>query len=282
MKIAYITDSGTGKSIEDFAKDGIISIPLQITDGKSTYQDMENFSKADCIKALDEKKNLMTSQPAYGIIEECFTSLKQQGFDLIVAVPICNGLSGTASTMKSIANNLDIRIICIDSYTTAVVQEYLVRRIKEAYEAGKNDMEIMLMVDEIVSSCETIVIPRDLGALARGGRLTPLAAKLLQLLRIVPILHLNRETAGRIDVYDKTMTLRKAITVVMNHLKDMGVDETYHIAVAHTNDIVNAEMIYHKVQDEFPNTEAEVIQLCNVVSAQAGMGCLALQIFKKV
>ena len=43
MKIAYVTDSGTGKSITELAKDGIISIPLQITDGKTTYQDMENF-----------------------------------------------------------------------------------------------------------------------------------------------------------------------------------------------------------------------------------------------
>lgn len=55
MKIAYITDSGTGKSISELAKDGIISIPLQITDGKTTYQDMENFDKNDCIKALGEK-----------------------------------------------------------------------------------------------------------------------------------------------------------------------------------------------------------------------------------
>ena len=62
----------------------------------------------------------------------------------------------------------------------------------------------MMIVDEIVSSCETIVIPRDLKSLARGGRLTPLAAKLLKLLRIVPILHLGRSTGGRIDVYDKT------------------------------------------------------------------------------
>lgn len=282
MKIAYVTDSGTGKSITELAKDGIISIPLQITDGKTTYQDMENFSKNDCIKALEEKKVLMTSQPAYGLIEECFTSLKEQGFDLIVAVPICNGLSGTGSTMTSIAKNLGMRIICIDSYTTCVVQEYLVKRIKKAYEDGLDDMQIMMIVDEIVSSCETIVIPRDLESLARGGRLTPLAAKLLKLLRIVPILHLGRSTGGRIDVYDKTMTLRKAIQVVLNHMKEDGVDSSYHVAIAHTNDVPNAENIYHRIVDTFPGIDAEVISLCNVVSAQAGLGCLALEYFKKI
>ena len=30
MKIAYVTDSGTGKSITELAKDGIISIPVAL------------------------------------------------------------------------------------------------------------------------------------------------------------------------------------------------------------------------------------------------------------
>ena len=184
--------------------------------------------------------------------------------------------------MTSIAKNLGMRIICIDSYTTCVVQEYLVKRIKKAYEDGLDDMQIMMIVDEIVSSCETIVIPRDLESLARGGRLTPLAAKLLKLLRIVPILHLGRSTGGRIDVYDKTMTLRKAIQVVLNHMKEDGVDSSYHVAIAHTNDVPNAENIYHQIVDTFPGIDAEVISLCNVVSAQAGLGCLALEYFKKI
>ena len=47
MKIAYVTDSGTGKSIAEMAKDGIISVPLQISDEKNTYQDLENLSKSD-------------------------------------------------------------------------------------------------------------------------------------------------------------------------------------------------------------------------------------------
>ena len=106
--------------------------------------------------------------------------------------------------------------------------------------------------------------------------------KLLKLLRIVPILHLGRSTGGRIDVYDKTMTLRKAIQVVLNHMKEDGVDSSYHVAIAHTNDVPNAENIYHQIVDTFPGIDAEVISLCNVVSAQAGLGCLALEYFKKI
>ena len=94
MKIAYVTDSGTGKSIAEMAKDGIISVPLQISDEKNTYQDLENLSKSDLIHLLEEEHVFKTSQPSPGIIQECFESLKKQGVDLIIAVPICNGLSG--------------------------------------------------------------------------------------------------------------------------------------------------------------------------------------------
>ena len=99
MKIAYVTDSGTGYSIEELARDGIISIPLQIFDGETTYQDMENLNRNQCIELLKQEKVLKTSQPSPGLVEEAFTSLKNQGTDLIIAVPICNGLSGSASIL---------------------------------------------------------------------------------------------------------------------------------------------------------------------------------------
>ena len=67
MKIAYVTDSGTGKSIAEMAKDGIISVPLQISDEKNTYQDLENLSKSDLIHLLEEEHVFKTSQPSPGL-----------------------------------------------------------------------------------------------------------------------------------------------------------------------------------------------------------------------
>ena len=103
MKVAFVTDSGTGKSIHEYAEQGIISLPLQISVDDTTYQDMETLNRNDCIRLMKEGKVLTTSQPSAGIIEECFDSLKAQGVELIIAVPICNGLSGTISTMTAIA-----------------------------------------------------------------------------------------------------------------------------------------------------------------------------------
>ena len=56
MKVAFSTDSGTGKSIHEYQKEGIISLPLQITIEDKTYQDMENLNRNDCIRLMKECK----------------------------------------------------------------------------------------------------------------------------------------------------------------------------------------------------------------------------------
>lgn len=280
MKIAYITDSGTGKSIADFAKDGIISIPLQISDETNTYQDMENFNKNDCVRGLNEGHVYTTSQPSPGLIEECFESLKAQGVELIIAVPICNGLSGTISTMTALAQEMGMHIICIDTYCTAVVQDYLIHRIKKLYEEGKSDLEIKLIVDKIIDSCDTLIVPKTLKQFVRGGRLTPMAAKLAGLLKITPILRINKSTSGRIDNIEQVRTFRKALQHVGDILANSNPDENTLITIAHTNNIEDSEKLFHDLQTRFEKAKIQVIELCNVVSCHSGLGCVAIQMFR--
>ncbi len=265
------------------AKDGIVSVPLQVSDENNTYQDMENLSKQDLITLLKEGHTFKTSQPSPGIIQECFESLKQQGVDLIYAVPICNGLSGTISTMTTIAQSLDMNIITVDTYVTAVVQEYLIKRIKKAHEEGVNDLEIQLITNEVIDSCNTLIIPENLDQLIRGGRMTPLAAKLGKLLKIAPVLQINKSTSGRIDTLQKVRTFRKALEKAMDQMESDGINQSddWYIAIAHVNNISEAQSLYRKITERFPKAEVEVIELCSPVAAHTGLGAICLQYFRK-
>lgn len=283
MKIAYVTDSGTGKSIQQLANEGIISVPLQISDETHTYQDMENLSNQDLIHLLHEGHVFKTSQPSPGIIQECFESLKAQGVDLIIAVPICNGLSGTISTMTTIAQSLDIPIITVDTYVTAVVQEYLIKRIKKAHEEGISDLQIQLITNDVIDSCNTLVIPETLDQLIRGGRMTPIAAKLGKLLKIAPVLQINKQTSGRIDTLQKVRTFRRALEKAIEQLEHDGVGtgNDWYIAIAHVDNQKEALSLKEKMSSKFPNAEIEVIPLCSSVAAHTGLGAICLQYFKK-
>lgn len=284
MKIAYVTDSGTGRSISDLAEDGIISLPLQISDEARTYQDMENYTHDDNYRLLEEGHVLHTSQPSPGLIEECFTSLKKQGVDLIIAVPICNGLSGTISTMTATANALNMHIITLDTYVTAVVQDYLIHFIKKSFEEGKNDMEVQVACQEVIDSTNTLVIPKTLDQLVRGGRLTPMAARLGKLLKINPVLQINKKTSGRIDTLEKVRTFRKALDRGMQEMEKDGVndgDPHWNVTIAHVNNVTQAEELYHKMKLRFPSAKIQIIHLCNAVAAHTGLGAICLQWFRE-
>ena len=43
MKIAFVTDSGTGKSVNELLQDGIYSVPLQVSCDNQNYQDLEEL-----------------------------------------------------------------------------------------------------------------------------------------------------------------------------------------------------------------------------------------------
>jgi DegV family protein with EDD domain len=285
MKIAYVTDSGTGKSISELAEDGILSVPLQISDENgNVYQDMETLKTNDMIRLLNEGHAFHTSQPAYGIIEECFSSLKKENVDLIVAVPICNGLSGTISTMTAVAQSLGINIICVDTYVTAVVQEYTIKRIRQLYDEGRSDLEIKLIVDRIINNTNTLVIPKNLDQLLRGGRITPMAAKLGSFLKISPVLQINKRTGGVNDTLQKVRTFRKALERGIAQLEQDHVTDgdDWDIEIAHVSNIEDATNLYHVLSERFPKADIHVINLCNPVAAHVGLGGICIQYFRKL
>ena len=144
---------------------------------------------------------------------------------------------------------------------------------------GRNQSRIKKIIDE--ENPDFIVIPGDLMHLARSGRLTASAARMATLLRITPILHLNRETAGKIDTYDKVISMRRAMKRVLEHMKEANLDENWHLTITHVNAIDLAETFYHQAQEMFPKAEMEILPLCSPVAVHVGIGSLCLQYFRK-
>jgi len=134
MKVAFVTDSGTGKTIEEMKAQGVYSLPLQISYEEENKLDLVEITLEDVNALMRRQINLKTSLPAAGMIEDLFTQLKQEGYDMIFAVPICSGLSGTIQAMKMTAEQVGIAFDYVDCHVTAVVEEYLIVLAKRLYE----------------------------------------------------------------------------------------------------------------------------------------------------
>src|SRR5699024_8866 len=138
MKTAFVTDSGTGESMEVLSRDGIYSLPLQISCGEESYQDSVDITIDQVYEKRREGAMLSTSLPSVGKIEELFEKLKAEGYERIFAVPICSGLSGTIHAMEMIAQQQGLIFEYVDCHVTAVVQGYLIRLAKRLMEKGKS------------------------------------------------------------------------------------------------------------------------------------------------
>ncbi|WP_288876160.1 DegV family protein [uncultured Allobaculum sp.] len=279
MKLAFVTDSGTGFSSEYWKKHGIYSVPLQITEGQNTYDEFEDISYAQVIDNLHQQKLMKTSQPSLGKIEDLFEQLKKDGYEGVFCVPICRGLSGTLNAMESAAHQMDLAFYGFDCGTTAVTQSHCIITAKTMYEQGKSIEEIMEKLEQIAGNCDTFVLCDDLQHMRRGGRLTATAAALGGLLKIKPILHVNRKTEGRVDAVDKVRTMSRAQDRTISLLKDMGTNKDYDFTVAHVDSLESAKAFARKIKENFDGATVRVIDLVSAVGIHTGLNCLAVQVF---
>lgn len=281
MKLAFVTDTGTGFSPEELQKEGIYGVSLQVEWDGISYDEYETMSYEQVIHNLYAEKIMKTSLPRLGKIEELFETIKADGYDSVFCVPICRGLSGAFVAMAMMAEQVGLRFYGVDCYSTAVVQRRLIEIAKELFESGASIEEIMERMHQIVDTCETVLLCDDLQHMKRGGRLTPMAAALGGLLKIKPILHLDKETQGKVDVLDKVRTMTKAQEHVINYLIERGVNQDYRIIVAHVDAREAALKYADRIRSCIKGASIEVIDLVSAVSVHTGLGCLAVQAFKE-
>ena len=74
MKVAFVTDTGTGKSCEQWEKEGIFCLPLQLECEGISYDEYQTITHEQVIQKLHEKKIFRTSLPKLGYIQDILSS----------------------------------------------------------------------------------------------------------------------------------------------------------------------------------------------------------------
>lgn len=283
MKIAFVTDSSSGIHPDVMKQKGIYSIPLQIVlaDQNKTMLDFVDVTNAQIYQYIKDGISMTTSIPPLGMIEEMFHQIKEDGYDAVFCLPINPGLSSAHNAFRVAAQNENLMFLHVDIHTTSVCQAYCIENAKRMYDEGKPIEEIISWVQATGDSCVTFVVPNDLDQLKKGGRLTPLAATLAGLLKIKPIMVIDQGSEGKIDVFDKIRTYNKAMDRIVEELENRKVDDTYMLAIAHSDGIEYAEQMKQKLHAKFPSHEIEIVDLISVISVHTGIGCIGVQAFKK-
>ena len=133
---------------------------------------------------------------------------------------------------------------------------------------------------ESIESSASFVIPADFEFLKRSGRLTPIAAKIGTMIKIVPVLT-QTEDKKRITPFTIKRSWKKATDSILEHFKKLSIDETYRIFICHGGDQKAAEAVLAQTKEKFPNVEITLESLSPTMITHGGPGCVLVQVIKK-
>ncbi len=283
MKTAFISDTGVGLTPDEMMEYGIYTIPLQIIMDDKTLLEGEDISVKEIYEILSTGKLLKTSLGSMQRTQEVFLKLKEEGYTNVFAVPIASGLSGTLNMMRVCAEEVGLVFDYFDCHVAAFAQRRMILCAKAMDEDNKSIKEIKKVLNQICESTNTILVPSDLNHLQRSGRLTPLAAKLGSLLKIKPILVINKTTQGRLDVFSKVRTMKKVMQVILDdmlaNVPDQGKD--YVIGCVDADNAQVREEFLNLFKAHFPYAKFEVDALIGSIGVHTGIGCIGVQYYKE-
>ncbi len=282
-KIAILADSGCQLEIGQYEDQGIYIVPLCITLKGKTYADQRDITSLEVFEIMDKEKiAVQTSQPIPGDIVETLEKIKAAGYDEVIGLPIGTGLSSTLNAMRMAADIVDIPMTIIDTKGTAGNHKYLALCAAMLIKAGKKLEEIKTTLENLVEHSGTIITTPNMTQLKRGGRVTPAVALIANMLKIVPVMELNRELGGKIDTLATVRTFTRAKQTMVNRMVELGVNaKEYHITIEHVLDPQAAKDLQMMIQDKIGDVEMDVRELPAVVGAHMGVGGLGVQYIKK-
>lgn len=278
-KYAILVDSGSQIELDN--EQNIYVVPLLISIDHRTYKDIVEIKSEDVFEQMERNHpSIKTSQPSTGAIIEVIQKIKEDGFNHIIAITIASGLSSTGEGIELACGMENIPCTLIDTKATAFIQRFIAFKVHAMIQEQRDLTYIQSKCNAFIEHSGTVIMTPNLNHLKHSGRLTSKAALLGSLLKIVPIMFLNKELGGKIDVLDKVRTLKKANSKIFDYmLYDCGVDHNYTIVIQHVGCLDFALEMKALLEQRIP-LNIEVDLLPSVVGGHMGIGGLGYQYIK--
>lgn len=288
-KAAIITDSNSGITQAQAKELGIYVLPMPFTmEGQEFFEDI-SLTQAQFYEKLEGEIEIATSQPS----PEAVTSLWDKvlkDYDEIVHIPMSSGLSGSCQTAMLLAEDYDGRVRVVNNQRISVTQRQSALDAKALAEAGRTAAEIEQILMDTRMDSDIYIMVDTLKYLKKGGRVTPAAAAIGEILRIKPVLQIHGE---KLDAFAKARNIKAAKTLMVNAVKkniqeNLGeipaadAKNAPWIAMAHTQNEEEAKLWREELQKEFPGYEIHIDPLSLSIACHIGPGALALTWTKRL
>ncbi len=283
MKTAIVTDSNSGITQSLASELGISVVPMPVLiDGEIYFEDL-TISQEQFYEKLKSDAQVSTSQPNPIDVGDIWDKVLQS-YDELVYIPMSSGLSETCHTLQHYAETEERfknKVYVVDNQRISITQRQSVLDGLKMAQEGKSAKEIAEWLINTKMKSSIYIMVGTLKYLKKGGRLTPAVAAIGTLLKIKPVLQIQ---GFKLDQYAKVRKLNDAKTTMINAIKkdiatrfkDESAQGKMTIAVAHTENLEEAEKFKSELQEAFPDIEFTYVDPLSLsVSCHIGPGALA-------
>jgi len=281
MKIAIISDSNAGISMEEAKEMGVFiqPSPFFIND-KIEFAGVTMTHEQFYAALQDDAVDVKTSMPSPGDMTDTWDELLKT-HDEVLFIPISSGLSGTVSTAAMLAEDFDGRVQVVDNRRVSVTQYRSMVDALELAKMGKNAKEIKEYLERTADRSAIYVSLDTLKYLKKGGRITPAAAAIGTLLNLKPVLQIQGD---KLDAYAKCRGKAQAKKTMIDAIrkdmegrfKDAAAKKNLHLLIAYGAYLDDALEWKKEVEEAFPDYEIEMQPLSLSVACHIGPGVLAI------
>jgi DegV family protein with EDD domain len=245
--------------------------------GGKEYEDYVDIQAKEFYEIIVNNPDIdvSTSQTSTGKIASVYEELREEGYTDIITVVISSKLSGTyqgAILAKDMVTGVNVYVI--DSRTVSYGEAYLVKEAIKMIKSGSKTRDIIDKLEKIRDNIYMYVLVDTLKYLVKNGRLSATSGFVGTLLKIKPLLHIQKD--GSLVAYEKIRTTNKAQTRLIEIIHDEIEGKNVILFIVYTNNEEKALEIKQQILQSRPDITIEIVPLTPVVGAHAGPGTLGV------
>lgn len=276
QKIAIFTDSACDLTDAELKEYGIRFLPLQIIYKDSSYRDRVEIS-ADEVYGNLEVEVPKTSLPTGTDIDALFTELKKEGYTHAIGVMISGGLSGTANSVKLVAEeHPEIETYIYDTKNLSISEGIMALKAAKMVRDGLSFEAIKEALPEEKKSVDTYYCLATLEYLIKGGRIGKVSGTIGQMLNIKPIIYVNEE--GIYVTLDKARGTKQAYMKLVSILKENLEKTKCKVYVMHGGAKKEAQDMVERIKDLPGILSLEFRQISPALGVHTGRGLIGIAV----
>ncbi len=264
--VKIVVDSTADLSPEIAAGLDISVVPCLIRFGDRTFREGTDMSRAEFYARLQTDPHFPgTATPAPGVFAEIYRRLAAEA-DAIVSIHLSANHSGSfgAARLGAEAVAGSQRVVPVDSGQVSLGMGLMAILAAQAARAGASLEEILDLLEDLKPRTHLFALLDTLDSVTRGGRINPLVARLGDMLRIKPILHIYQ---GQILLHDRPRSWERGQRHLVASVRALAPFEC--VALIHTQRPEAAAALGEILADLLP-PQTYILEAGVTIGAHAG------------